>query len=336
MVGPLASATLTAFAFALALALPRAAAGEPVPRVALAWRAPEGCGDAAGVRFDVERLVRGSPPGPRIEAEAEVTRDGDAVHVLLRTRSAGVDGERRVEAASCAQVASATAVILALMIDPNAAARAAAEDPPPRVEPPPQVTAPPPPPGPMHQPPPIDAVASRASPRRPVRFVASASAAGDAGTMPGASVGGAIAVASLLGPYRLGVRAGYFPHRSEVLGARPTAGGDFSLFDAGFDACRALVDHRRARAELCAGVEIDHLEGQGFGVTVPSAGAATFGVAALGGLLDLPLASHLSAELRAGATAPFARPAFYFDAIGTVHRPSPVGGRLSGGLAVHF
>ncbi len=104
----------------------------------------------------------------------------------------------------------------------------------------------------------------------------------------------------------------------------------------GLDGCRALLQHPRVRADVCAGAEVDRVTGQGFGVTSPASGSSTLGAAALGVLLDVPLASKFSAEMRAGAAVPFTRSPFYFEHLGTVHRPSAVAGRLAGGVAVHF
>jgi hypothetical protein len=335
-----ARAVIAALAFAL-LALASAEARAEPGRVALVWRAPEGCGDGAAVTADVERLVRGSESTERVEAEAEVIAADGAYRVRLRTRARGEIGERVVAAASCAQVASATAVILALMIDPTAAGRAAEEEgaPVPKAVPTPAraPTAAPvergSPPSPAGAP---DAVSTPTRASTQVAVVVSASFAGDAGTMPGASAGGGVALAALLGAYRIELRGALFPSASGALSMRPTAGADFSMLVVGLDGCRALVQHPRARADVCAGAEVDRVSAQGHGVSSPASGSTTFGAAALDALLDVPLASKFSAVVRGGAAAPFIRSPFYFEGLGTVHRPSAVAGRVAGGVAVHF
>ncbi len=191
-------------AFAVAAFAGAEARAEP-SRIALVWKAPPGCVDGATVTGDVERLVRGSESIERVEAEAEVSSADGAYRVRLRTRTHGEAGERVVSAASCSQAASATAVILALMIDPNAAARAADDEEPQPAKPVPAATRDAPPierePLPASSGSP-DAVAAPKRAKMPVAVVASATVAGDAGTMPGASAGGGLALAVLLGAYR--------------------------------------------------------------------------------------------------------------------------------------
>ncbi len=167
-------------------------------------------------------------------------------------------------------------------------------------------------------------------------MVLSASIAGDAGTMPGTSAGADLALAALLGAYRVELRGALFPSATGALAMRPSAGADFSMLVVGLDACRALVQHPRARADVCAGAEVDRVSAQGYGVSTPASGSTTIGAAALAALLDVPIASRFSAQVRAGAAVPFTRSPFYFENLGTVHRPSVVAGRLAGGVAVHF
>jgi hypothetical protein len=101
-------------------------------RLSLVWRAPrtESCPDEAAVRAEVERLVGGAIPndGPPIRAEARAERAGREIVLHLRTEIEGVADERTLRSAQCVELASAAALLVALLIDPEAAFRA--EEPP--------------------------------------------------------------------------------------------------------------------------------------------------------------------------------------------------------------
>ena len=102
-------------AFFVAMAVPRVALGAPVE---LDWDAPDPCPD----RDDVEALVS-RHLGDRATARAPVSASGRIVQtptgyaLTLRTST----GERHIEAVSCDELAQSAAVILALLIDPQAA-----------------------------------------------------------------------------------------------------------------------------------------------------------------------------------------------------------------------
>lgn len=91
------------------------------PSFTLSWEAPEGCPSEAAVRSAVDQLLGEGPPPPvHMAARAVVERTADdrwLVH--LTTVSDGTTGERVVDAASCPSLAKATALILALAIDPE-------------------------------------------------------------------------------------------------------------------------------------------------------------------------------------------------------------------------
>jgi hypothetical protein len=113
----------------LALAL-APSAGSAQGRLTLRWTAPPACPDAATVQREVERLLGGAlPDGPPVVAEADTSPDGEGYRLALETQMAGARGERVLEGPRCAELAAATALILALMIDPEAVARAESSPP---------------------------------------------------------------------------------------------------------------------------------------------------------------------------------------------------------------
>jgi hypothetical protein len=80
------------------------------------------------VRAEIERAL-GGPPDPAtrryLRAEAHVKQVGAGFHLHLVTDLGGAVGERDLDGPTCAAVARAAAVIVALTFDPEAVARRA-------------------------------------------------------------------------------------------------------------------------------------------------------------------------------------------------------------------
>jgi hypothetical protein len=121
-----------AVAFAAAWASALARASDAPGQVVVEWVAPDSCPDAAHVQQEVDRLlsdvsVRGDA---YLRAHAEVSREKSGVwRVNLQTTGVGGPGRRSVTAESCAALAAATALILALALplDSRGIARRAAD-----------------------------------------------------------------------------------------------------------------------------------------------------------------------------------------------------------------
>ena len=101
-----------ALAASVALAVRALPSAADDARIALVWRTPPGCPDEASVRADVARLLAGSSATG--SARADVTHAGDSWRVVVAMNG----GERRLEAGSCRALAEATALIVALAVDP--------------------------------------------------------------------------------------------------------------------------------------------------------------------------------------------------------------------------
>jgi hypothetical protein len=309
---------------AVALATRGAGADEP-RRVELAWIADPSCPSGEAVVSAVERLVRGSPPREVVVARGEVVHEG-SWRVSLETRSGDRLGKRTIEAASCEQLADATALILALMIDPSAALR----QPEPGAPHPP---APPPVAGEASRPapePPVPAPPEPRPPRPRASLFLAVAAVGDVGTLPAPAIGASASGGLSAGAYRFTVDIGAFPVQESRLVQHPQDGADFRLITGALVACRSWIAFWRVHAGPCLGAELDALWAQGFGVDRPRGGLARWGALLGGGLVEAPVAGPASVELRVAGTVPFARPPFYFDDIATLYRPS------AAALRVHF
>jgi len=101
-----------ALAASVALAVRALPSAADDARIALVWRTPPGCPDEASVRADVARLLAGSSATG--SARADVTHAGDSWRVVVAMNG----GERRLEAGSCRALAEATALIVAMAVDP--------------------------------------------------------------------------------------------------------------------------------------------------------------------------------------------------------------------------
>ncbi len=107
----------------LAVAAPTAAAQS---RLSLSWSAPAACPTSDAVESEVARLLVGPIPtgGSPIVATADATEVDGRFELRLGTEVDGERGERTLRADRCDELAAAAALILALMIDPEAVARA--------------------------------------------------------------------------------------------------------------------------------------------------------------------------------------------------------------------
>ncbi|MFT3776626.1 MAG: hypothetical protein QM820_65640 [Minicystis sp.] len=322
------------------LALVRAASADepPNPRIALRWTAPAGCPAGARVIAEVDRLLGDTgarPPSP-LTVSAVVSDDpAGGLRVQLEAAGAGGTRVRELHAASCEALADATALILALMIDP--AAVAAAPPAPPAPEPTsPPASKPASSPGPEPTSPPAPRPTSPPAPSLRPRFHLLAWALADAGTLPGVAFAAGGAAALSLGALRFELSAGAWPSRSAVIAARPTAGGDVSLVAGSAGACYGLLAPGPFDLAPCLAMEIGRLHASGFGVTTPGEGNALWAAAKGGARFAWSPASRVAIVLRLEAAVPFVRRAFVVENLGEVHRPGPVSGRAGGGVEISF
>lgn len=273
-------------ALALAAALPARADD----RLGLAWNAPDGCPAEDSVRAEVARLLGGAiPDGPPIAAEARTIAAEGAYELTLRTNVGGERGERALRAERCEELASAAALILALMIDPDAVARADPEPAPPSAA---RALAPPGADDPRHT---SEARRARrdaepfteAGPPPPARGDAIEAMVGagiqlDVGTLPSAAT--AVVVEGGFGVPLVDarVRAVFLFPQIAATTALPGASAELWAFSAGVLACLRPIERARA-VGICADVSAGGVLGSARGISDPRSGAG-FWLAAGGGL----------------------------------------------------
>lgn len=333
----------------LSSAAARAAPGNP--GVELGWVAPPGCPGEAAVRAEIERLAGrslGAGTGATLHAAAVVSHGPRGWRAKIALIEDGeLPREREIEGETCAEVADAAAVIVALAIDSAAG-----------VLPPPPLSVPlPPPPLSEPLPPPLPHIAWRprppafrlarpearpaarsASPRRAAKsFDLGFKTMGgvDFRSLPAPAVGFGLGAFVSLSRNRIEVFvAGWLP---EVAAApqRPYAGADISLVVGGARYCRLLVGSPLGLAG-CGGIEIGAMTATSFGVPVSGAGSALWLAPELGvlGLLNPSHTVSLSFELT--GLAPSTRQAFWITGLGEVYRPPALTGRAVLGVEAHF
>jgi hypothetical protein len=271
----------------------------------LAWEAPADCPSEANVRDAVAQLLGTSAPPPAsVSARAVVQRtSSDHWIVQLTTVREGARGERVVEATSCPSLANATALIVALTIDPervaahtaapapsastsataSIASTAAAAPSVAAVAPVPSASASgsPPPPTPSSRPAPTPApapsVAVLAPPRDrpsatpadegpvvPRRFALLLEGVGDLGSLPRLSDGLAGGLAVTFDALRLEAFGAYLFPQSSHPASVPSIGSNIDLVVGGLRGC-FLPPRRVLELGVCGGLEIGQLQGSGFG-----------------------------------------------------------------------
>ncbi|MBL8946378.1 MAG: hypothetical protein JNK45_24645, partial [Myxococcales bacterium] len=130
-------------AAALALASPGATAPDDDSAVALQWEAPAACPDVAALRGELERYVsadaqRGDRP---LRVHALVREDAGRFVLDLELDAEGGIMRQRIVAERCEVLASATALVIAVLLDPAGVVERVEPSPPP-VEPPIATAAP--------------------------------------------------------------------------------------------------------------------------------------------------------------------------------------------------
>lgn len=310
---------------------------------AIRWAAPVGCPSTPELRRGIERrLGRTLAPGEaNVEAQVDPRAQG-GYRLVLRTSAAGVVDERTLEADDCRALADATALVVALAIDPVAVAEAmeafAADD---EVEAPPREATP-------VVPAPARREATTPEPRTPS---GSGEGSSEGSSRPGgllrvgAGVGlgalpGATGVPSLAAGLRwrrarLELEGTYWiPRVSEpVDGARVAV----QLGTAAVRGCGQL-GRDRLEAPLCGGVQLGGMRGRGQGA--PNAHAAVGLWVALEASVGLSWWFRPRWALAGGfaAAVPLRQPSFELtdDPPVSLFEPSAVVGRVWLGIELRL
>ncbi|MEX1362672.1 MAG: hypothetical protein AB1Z98_06065, partial [Nannocystaceae bacterium] len=95
---------------------------EPTPPEPVRWEAPSGCPGAQTLRRGIEQRLGRRLVADEVEVDARVSARAEGFTLELRTTVDGLTDTRTLEAAECEALADATALVVALAVDPVAVA----------------------------------------------------------------------------------------------------------------------------------------------------------------------------------------------------------------------
>ena len=319
--------------FAHGLALAQATSG-----LELEWEAPDGCPSSTDLRTSIRQLL-GPTPGPyanmNVSVRATAMEEGSGRWVgTLETRSGPNTGKRMLRAESCKAVAGATALIIALMIDPDAVVAHQAESAPASKD---NIATPPDQPrSRLTQPSPRVSPLS-ARPESDNHFFLGPAAAIDWGNMPTVTAGAGGHLGFMIRSFSFeAALLDWTRSTATIAGSDPAAGGKFSYLTLAMSACP-----HAGRADfqygICVDGEYDRMKAEGFGASVNYGNSFSWISIGGGALARWRIGQRFSIPIRVGAIIPLAYPVFRLNGIpNEVHRPSPVSARAVLGVDLIF
>lgn len=298
-------------------------------RLRLTWSATEGCPSEGDVLAEVRRQLGGRAgaaeegAGAPIPVAATVQREaGGSFVVRLEAPGDGATQVRELRGATCKAVTDAAALILALMIDPEAAMRGpggdgsegggdgtgaagggasggvsgdrAGADAPRAIEGPQKAGGSTANGGQRAAEKLRETSVSRgrqsiSTPREAesassIELRLGAWAGADIGSLPGVAPGFGALGAIAFGAPRVSLGFAIWPDKSGYLGALPTAGGDVRILTGDLGVCAALLESPLELAP-CAAVEVGQIRARGFGVSETGEGSRVWAAFKVGGAL---------------------------------------------------
>ncbi|MCB9607496.1 MAG: hypothetical protein H6716_12960 [Polyangiaceae bacterium] len=280
-------------------------------------------------------MLRGSEADVSVSAKAQVSRSGTRYVVKLETHGDTGDGERTLSAESCDAAASATALMLALAVDPNAQLSEPGE-------------APDAQPGGVDKPKPRgnDSQTARLPPKSKAQRRSTKAGSDDTtdakrgsaasttlaarllvggeaswGVLPKLTLAPSLGLGLGAGRFALDLQGAYFPGSSATL-SDGRRGGDFSrwaLSARGFYGLGGSSFQVGPAARFIA----TRIRATGTNVSRPGSAEAWIAALAFGPRCEWHL-GKLALALGVESGAPFTRPSFALDDLGTVHTPARV------------
>ena len=326
----------------------------------LRWTAPPSCPGIAAVQQRTERLLGrplGDPLHPRVEARVRVRGRGTWT-AELHLETAGGRQTRVLRARSCEALAEATALLLAVTIDPTANLVTPAEpplEPPtepvpgpplePAVEPPGQVAVEPPPepapelpsgPGPPVLAPRPTAVAPPSLHRAALQGFVAAGLQAQWGALPGLGLGVLTAGGLRWRRARILALASYASTvRERELAAAPEVRLRGDQWWLGVTGCAALT-RGRVELPLCGGWFAGAVRTRARGLVSGDTLRLPWTGALVDAGLRVLLHPRIALALQVGAQIPVLRPTFRVEGLGVVHQTGSVVAQAQLGLEIRL
>jgi hypothetical protein len=284
------------------------------------WTAPAGCPDEPVFKEDVRRLAgAGAAPPEEILARAVVGREADgAWQLVLTTRVGSFEGKRQLVAVDCGELERAAALVIALMINPDAGTTVLQ----PRAL------------SPIHAPQTLERAGPVDLPPRR-RWGLGVDLTLGAGTLP--SLGPGLGLRARVGQrWSVEVIATLWSPRQADSAAEPSAGGSFSAVDVGAAGCFNARSERRLAPSLCAGADLNRVAANGFGITDPGQATGYWLAGFVEGAGRWFVTPRSGVRLSLMALAAARRPQFSLAGVGPVFQPSILATRGSLGWELDF
>lgn len=307
----------------------------------LSWTAPIACPDHAAVVERIDALlVAGREPSVFVSADGVIEPEDQRFALTLRIETSSGSRTRTMYAGSCEELATVTASLVAIAVDPGLThgqpsapigepvdeAGSGAE-----LAPEPQQaasgTA-----GQQHEGVSVDA-ASTPAPRPDPRVVAGVLVAGaglSVGVLP--SVAPTVHAGAGLSWRTLYAQASV-RHRIPRRAGNEEGGAELWTLGADVRGCWA-PGTSQLRFPLCLGVEVGTIAGRSFAVTVPGRGRAPWVATSAGGGLVASLGRRLGIAVGVDVVVPLVRAGFVIAGLGELHRVGPVAMDAAIGLQV--
>lgn len=323
---PMRLAATLQLCFVLSAISDRARAQPSVP-LDLEWSAPSECPDGPSVVRGVgERLGGTRDSTPTLQASGQIERSSAGFRLELQTEH----GERRLEAASCDELARSAALILALLIDPQAEPSKPTTPiaPSPPLAPPPVAAQPPAAPQP------------KAAPIA-VGGYARAELLLDVGMFPNVAVGPGIALGLTLAATSLELSAGFWPNNSLAYpdwvddAAAADSLAKLSGFAVRFGACQRIA--RGPELGICMFGEYMNLTADPDDALEQPTEHSTAVWTLLAALrLGLPIGDTFGVVFELGAGVPLHGATYTVEPLGELHSTGDVVGRMRAGFELRF
>jgi hypothetical protein len=280
----------------------------------LSWQAPAGCPDQASERAEIHRRLAGADRRATepIVANGEIRRDPSVGYVLsLRTVVGDTTGERVLSGQDCLELAQAAALILAMLINPEAV----------------QGEPPSPPPAPPSPPPP-------SPPRAAIGGGLDALLA--MGVLPGWAEGLALRFFYGRGIISASAQVAGFLPKEKRAPVWPGATASFYRLDSALEICATKTVGQRFGGTLCLGGSLARLHGRSAGVTNPGQAAGTWIEAVVEPSVHFHLTPGLRLRLAGDVRGLGARPDLAIAGLGSVYRPPAFNFRAALGIDFLF
>jgi hypothetical protein len=299
----------------------------------LAWYAPEGCPTQQAVAGRVEQLLgerstRVNQAPLDVRETVALLPDG-RFRAELTTLQAGEPRSRVLEAATCSEIAEASAVVMALAIAPEEPTEAVAMPPLAATQPAAPASTPSAPlsdAGARPVPPPRGAVTT-------FELTAGAGAVADVGAIAPVAAGVSATLGVRHGMLSVALRGSFFPDRSSTLAGQPNEGVRIQLGALGPLVCGEPFE-LPVELGACVALEVGYLHARGFGPLTHFGRSAAWIAPGAGLVAGYPAHGRLRSVLRADALVPFARTEFVLTNDGVPHRLPAAAGRLGISLEI--